>query len=360
MRPTWAEINLKSIENNFYEVKKLITNSVKVMAVVKADAYGNGSVKVSRKLIECGADMLGVATVEEALELRHSGIECDIILLSGIQIDEAVTVVRNNLTPACFLPETFKALSDSAVKLNRWVNVHLKIDTGMTRLGINNEDVKNFLSSISIKNINIEGVFTHLSCADNNNEYTLHQIDIFNNTLEALRKLNLNCKYIHAANSAAVQVHPYAHYNLVRPGIMLYGSGKISDVNTMPVMKLKSKIVQTRKVGKDIPVSYGGTCVTDKDSILAVLPIGYADGYSRKLSNIAKVSVNGNLAPVVGRVCMDLIIIDITGLKDVKVGDEVTLFGDDLVSIEDISNWSETISYEVMSLIGKRVPRVYK
>ena len=360
MRPTWAEISLDSLESNFNEIKKLIGKNVEVLAVVKADAYGHGSVSVSNRLLKCGADMLGVATVEEALELRENGITSKIVLLGGIQPDEAETVIKYELTPTGFLPKTFESLSKYAEKNGKKVSCHLKIDTGMTRLGVMYDDVKKFVNSIDFSLINFEGVFTHLACAnERDDKFTKMQIDRFNSVLETLKSMDIACKYIHSANSAAVQIYPESHFNLVRPGIMIYGSGSVQTVDLKSVMKLKTKIIQIKEVDSGTAISYGGTFVTNRKSTIAVLPIGYADGYSRKLSNKAKVSVNGKLAPVVGRVCMDLTMVDITDIDNLSVGDEVTLFGDALVSIEDISEWAETIPYEIMTLIGKRIPRIY-
>ncbi len=361
MRPTWAEINLNSIRLNFNQVKRIVGNNVSTMTVVKADAYGHGAIEVSKTLINSGANMLGVATLEEALQLRESGIKEKIVLLSGMQPDEAAEVVKNDLTPTCYLAQTLKALSDCAIKYNKKIDYHLKIDTGMTRLGIGFSEVKSFLDSVvSYKNLNLEGIFTHLSCAnENENDYTNHQLNKFETVLSLPEIKTLNNKYVHTANSAAIQRFPESHYNLVRPGIMLYGSGNLDDLTLRRVMKLKTRIVQIRKVPQGTPVSYGATFVTQKDSTLAVLPIGYADGYLRKLSNRAKVSINGSLVPVVGAVCMDLIIIDITGINSANVGDEVVLFGDENISVDEVSGWAETIPYEIMCIIGKRIPRIY-
>lgn len=361
MRPTWAEINLKSLRSNFNKVKEIVGNLVSIMAIVKADAYGHGAVKVSQDLLECGAKMLGVATLEEALQLREAGIKEKIVLLSGIQPDEASEVVKNDLTPTCYLTQTLKVLSDYAIKYNKKIDYHLKIDTGMARLGITSCEVSSFLDTvIGYKNLNLEGVLTHLSCAEEDERtYTDNQLDGFNKVVASVNKSGLRPKYFHVANSAALQRFPKSHYNLVRPGIMLYGSGSLNDIDLKEVMKLKTKIVQIKKVQKNTPVSYGGTFITKRDSTLAVLPIGYADGYLRKLSNRAKVSINGSLAPVVGAVCMDLIIIDITEINGVNVGDEVVLFGDSNISVNEVSGWAETIPYEIMSIIGKRIPRIY-
>lgn len=361
MRPTWAEIDTEAVVSNLNEIKKIIGPDVSVLAVVKADAYGHGAVEISKTLVEAGADMLGVATVEEAMELRESGIDGKIVLLSGIQTEEAVEVVKHDLTPTCYLVETLEAISDEARKQGKQIKYHLKVDTGMTRLGIRNGELSSFFSSLgSYKNLKLEGVFTHLSCANEpDNSYTEYQLQNFGQTISQLSALNYSCRYKHVANSSAIQLFPASHYNLVRPGILLYGAGNLTGIDIKTVMKLKTRVVQIKNVPGDTPVSYGGTYVTRENSVLAVLPIGYADGYLRRLSNRARVSVNGTLCPVVGAVCMDLIIIDVTNVPGVRTGTEVVLFGDDLVTVEDVSGWAETIPYEIMSIIGKRVPRIY-
>ena len=361
MRPTWAEIDTEAVVSNFNQIKNTVGPDVSILAVVKADAYGHGAVEISKTLVGAGADMLGVATVEEAMELRESGIDGKIVLLSGIQKDEAFEVVKHDLTPTCYLVETLEAISNEAVKQGKQINYHLKVDTGMTRLGIRNGELCSFFSALgSYRNLNLEGVFTHLSCADEiDNTYTEYQLHNFGKTISELAELKYSCRYKHVANSSAIQLFPASHYNLVRPGILLYGSGNLTGMDIKTVMRLKTRIVQIKKVPGNTPVSYGGTYVTNDSSVLAVLPIGYADGYLRKLSNRARVSVNGTLCPVVGAVCMDLILIDVTGVPGVQTGTEVVLFGDDLVTIEKVSEWAETIPYEIMSIIGKRVPRIY-
>jgi alanine racemase len=361
MRPTWAEISLNSLKSNFFQVKKIVGKDVGIMSIVKADAYGHGAVAVSKALIESGSDMLGVATVEEALELRESGIRASIILLGGIRLDEAEEVIKNGLTPSLFSLASAQAIDKCAQKIGNKVKYHLKVDTGMNRLGVGFSEICDFLNQLlSFKSLEMEGVFTHFANADRElKDSTLNQIYIFKTILSLVNQSGFYPKYIHSANSAAIQRFPESHMNLVRPGIMLYGAGKMRNYELKPVMKLKTNIIQTKRVPAGTPVSYGETFVTARPTIIATLPIGYADGYMRRLSNRARVSIKGFTAPVVGTVCMDLIMIDVTDVLEVKVGDEVVLFGDGKVSVEDVAEWADTISYEILSVVGKRVPRVY-
>lgn len=231
----------------------------------------------------------------------------------------------------------------------------------MGRLGIKSRDIESFANEYKKnKCLNLKGVFTHLASADNtSSDFTYNQISIFYRSLKLFKSLNVNPLYFHLANSAAIQNYPRSHGNLVRPGIMLYGAGEQNGNSLYPVMKLKSRIIQLKWHEKGSPISYGGHYVTDRRSLIATVPIGYADGYIRRLSDKAFVSVKGEKAKVVGTICMDFIMIDVTDYKDIRTGDEVTLFGDKLITINDISNWAETIPYEIMTLVGKRVRKVY-
>ena len=361
MRPTWVEIDLNAVKTNLETVKRIVGQDVSILAIVKADAYGHGAVTVSKTLLENGVDILGVATLEEALELRESGINDQIIILGGIQTNEIDDVIKYGIIPTIYDLDILRDLSNAAKKINKNYHYHLKIDTGMSRLGIKYEDVEQFFEMHEkYKNLRLEGLFTHLANADDiKDDYTNKQIELFNESLNKFLKLNIKPRYYHMANSAAIQNFPHSHGNLVRPGIMIYGSGGSNGFNLSPVMKLKSKIIQLKSHEKGTPISYGGTYITERDSLIAVVPIGYADGYLRILSNKSFVSIDGKRAPVVGRVCMDFIMIDVTEIKDVKVGDVVTLFGDSTVSLEDVAGWAETIPYEIMTLVGKRVHRIF-
>lgn len=361
MRPTWVEIDLQSIKNNLETVKSIIGDRVSILAIVKADAYGHGAVTVSKTLVNYGVSKLGVATLEEAMELRESGINKPVIILGGVQKNELDEVIKHGIIPTIYDLQILEDLSNAAKKINKNYSYHLKIDTGMSRLGIKFEDIDRFFDNHSrYNNLRLDGLFSHLATADEiSNEYTNNQINLFNESLARFRELNIDPSYHHLANSAAIQNFPESHGNMVRPGIMIYGAGELNGYRLSPVMKLKSKIIQIKKHDEGTSVSYGGTYITDKKSLIATVPIGYADGYLRVLSNKAFVSVNGQRAPVVGRVCMDFIMIDVTEINNVKVGDVVTLFGDGNVSINDVSGWADTIPYEIMTLVGKRVHRLF-
>ncbi|MFI5323291.1 MAG: alanine racemase [Thermodesulfobacteriota bacterium] len=361
MRPTWAEINLDSLVHNFNVVKGLLKQGVGVLSIVKADAYGHGAVEVSKALEEAGTDMLGVASVEEGMELRDYGIEVPILLLGGIRPEEAAVVVEFSLTPCLYSLDAAESLNAESGKAGKRSPYHLKIDTGMTRLGIGPGEAEDFLCGLAgYKNIVMEGALTHLASAFSESpEDTRAQLDRFSRIVSLIRSKGFRPGCLHSANSAAIQRYPESYLDLVRPGIMLYGSDGMSGLDLRPVMRLKTRIIQLRKVQAGTPVSYGGTFVTGRPSVIATLPVGYADGYMRRLSNRAKVSVRGGLAPLVGTVCMDLITADVTDVEGVSVGDEVILFGDDRVSVDDVASWADTISYEILSITGKRVPRRY-
>lgn len=362
MRPTWAEIDIDSLQSNFLHVKRLIGRKTGVMSIVKADAYGHGAIRVSKALFElCGSQMFGVATVDEALELRESGIKAPILVLAGMNPNEAKAVVKGELTPTVYSLRIASVLNDYAKKFGVQVGYHLKIDTGMTRLGVGIEELHVFLDEIlGMKNLKMEGLFSHFANADLELvDYTMEQIRIFEELHSIVNQAGIYPKYLHIANSAAIQRFPASHLNLVRPGIMLYGSGIGQTIKLNPVMKLKTRVIQIKQVRSGVPVSYGGTFITKRPTVIAILPIGYADGYMRTLSNRAKVSIKGYRAPVVGKVCMDLTIIDVTDIPGIKEDDEVVLFGDELVRVEDVAGWAGTISYEILCITGKRVPRIY-
>lgn len=363
MRPTWAEIDINSLKSNFLQVRKLIGSDASIMSIVKADAYGHGAVAVGKALFElCGSQMFGVATVDEGLELRDSGIKAPILVLAGINPNETKTVVKCELTPTIYSLGIASTLNDYASSLGVRVGYHLKIDTGMTRLGVRVEELPGFMDEIlRLKNLKMEGLFSHFANADMELvDYTMKQIRIFKDIHSILNHAGVFPKYLHMANSSAIQRFPASHLNLVRPGIMLYGSGINQKVKLSPVMKLKTRVIQIKQVPPGIPVSYGGTFITKRPTVIAILPIGYADGYMRTLSNRAKVSTKGYSAPVVGNVCMDFTIVDVTDVPGIREDDEVVLFGDELVTVEDVARWAGTISYEILSITGKRVPRVYK
>ncbi len=361
MRPTWAEISLDSLKHNFIQVKKLVGENVSILSVVKANAYGHGALEASKAFIESGTDMLGVATLEEALELRDGGLGAPIAVMGGIRAHEAKLIVEQGLTPFLFSIDAARSLNDASKKAQKKTGYHLKFDTGMTRLGIQSDEAHRFLAELrTLNNIKMDGTLTHLGYAFTEfEERTQTQVDTFLKLVHLLRKSGFSPSYVHSANSASLQKYPYTHMDIVRPGIMLYGYGNHTGVDLKFAMKLKSKIIQLNRVPTETPVSYGGGFVTKRSSLIATIPIGYADGYMRSLSNRASVSIRGSLAPVVGQICMDYIMIDVTDVPEVRVDDEAILFGDEFLSANELAKWADTISYEVLSTVGKRVPRIY-
>jgi alanine racemase len=362
LNPAVVEIHLPSLRHNLQEVVRRVGTAT-VLAVVKADAYGHGAVPVARALLAAGAHQLGVATAAEGLELRNAGITAPILIMGGVY--DIPTVQRFNLTPA--LPsreavETAATLADPRAGL---LPVHLKVDTGMSRLGLTPEEALAVLTSGWPPHLRFEGVMSHLASADEAAAGTTDaQLSRFRALLEAIRAAGLKVPVAHIANSAAILNYPSSHFDLVRPGLMLYGysSGPAPSAALRPVLTWKTRVLQVKRVEPGQPVSYGGTFVTSRPSTLAVLAVGYADGYSRALSNKGRVLIGGRPAPVVGRVCMDLTIVDVTDHPTVRAGDEVVLLGRQgsaAITADDLATWQATISYEVLCRIGPRVSRVY-
>lgn len=368
-RPTMAEIDLVAIGYNYSKIKEKAGDK-NILAVVKANAYGHGAVEVSRELEKLGADMLGVAILQEGFELRKAGIKRPILLLSGIFPGEAESVLRHDLTPVVYSIDAVLELSSEAAKVGKTVPVHVKIDTGMRRLGILPAEVGLFFEKLrGLRNIRVEGILSHFSTADSKDRgFMDEQIRIFSEAVNKIRSLGFSPDYIHIANSAAVIRDDLPDYlNMVRPGITLYGSYPSiwfrDKIELKPVMTLKSGIIQIKRISKGESVSYARKFIAERESVIAVVPIGYADGYPRHLSNVGEVLVRGRTAKVAGLVCMDLIMIDITDIPEAVVGDEVVLWGrqgDIEISADDLARKAGTISYELFCRVSGRVPRVYK
>lgn len=364
---TWCEVSLDALVHNLNQFKKLAPNK-KIMGVVKADAYGHGVFEVSRTLMDNGADALAVASAEEAFQLRNSGIKIPILILGHTPIESIGDLVENDIMPTIYNFSTAKAVSNIAQRKNKIAKIHVKVDTGMNRLGypFTDEGVEQILDLARMPNVKIEGVFTHFALADEDDEsFTNLQFERFTNVVEKLEKRGLYIPLKHACNSAAAMRFPHMHLDMIRIGIALYGlypSEIKYDLKLMPVMQLKSTIAHIKEVGPGEKISYGGTYQTAVKTKIATIPIGYADGYSRLLSNKAKVIVNGKLAPVLGKICMDQCMIDVTNVNNISIEDEVVLFGkqgDLFIPIEELAKIEGTISYELLCVIGKRVPRCY-
>jgi alanine racemase len=367
-RPTVAEIDLGSLEFNYRQLQKRIPEGVKLLAVVKADAYGHGAIPISLKLEKLGVAYLGVAISDEGVELRKGGVKAPILILGGIYKEGVDQVLQFDLTPVVFQKETLRLLTKAAERWQKKVRVHLKVDTGMGRLGVPLNLWPTFLKELKrFPEIEIEGILSHFSMTDEEESFTTHQWREFQEAVALAKEMGISYKYFHIANSGTLIAFPSYLGNLVRPGIMLYGaypSLTFQDlIQLKPVMTLKTRIHFLKSVAPGTRISYGGAFITKRESLIATLPIGYADGYSRHLSNQGQVLIRGKRAPVVGKVCMDFIMVDVTEIPNVFLGDEVILMGKqgkEQITTEEIAKKIDSISYEVLCLIGKRVPRIYK
>ena len=369
-RPTVAEINLKALASNYRKLRKKIPGDVKILGVVKADAYGHGALPISLELERLGVEYLGVAISDEGIELRRGGVKAPILILGGIFSSEEVDrVLTYNLTPVVFQKESLQRLSKAAEKYRKKVRVHVKVDTGLGRLGAPVNLWPDFVRELKrFPWIETEGILSHFSMTDEDGGvFSRGQWMTFQKAVSVAKEMGIRFKYLHMANSGNLTAFPSYSGNLVRPGIMLYGSypsPRFRDrIKLQPVMTLKTCIHFLKAVSPGTRVSYGGTFVTKRESLIATLPIGYADGYRCHLSNQGEVLVRGRRAPVVGKVCMDLIMVDVTHVPGVSPGDEVILMGKqgkERITAEEIAEKVRTIPYEILCSIGKRVPRIYR
>ena len=364
---TWAEVDLGTAKNNVAHVKEIVGKDVTIMAVVKADAYSHGAPNLANAFLKGGAKFLAVATVCEGTELRSSHIDAPVIILNPPLPEELNKILEYGLTPVVDDLKICELLNEKNRKNGRKVKIHVEVDTGMGRSGFFPGEVVSKIKGIrQLKNIIIEGIFTHFSSAENDRDFTMKQIAEFKQVLRELDSAGINIPYRHCANCAGVLAFPESFFNMVRPGLCLYGISPFTTLEMskmLPVLTLKSRIVHKREVPKGTPLSYGRTHITTRKSCIATLPIGYADGYSRNLSNKAEVLVKGKKVPVVGRICMDRCLIDITDIQETEVGEEVVLIGkqgNDVISVEELAQKAETIPHEFISRIGKRVPRIYR
>ena len=366
-RPTAALIDLDALRHNCAEVTRR-AGGRKVLAVVKAQAYGHGAVAVSRRLVELGVDMLGVALVEEGRELRDAGITVPIVVMGPVRPAQAAQIIGGRLTPVVYALPLAQTLSDAAAAEGGKVPVHVKVDTGMGRIGLSPEDACPFIRDLTrLPGIVVEGLMTHFADADlKDTVFASTQMDRFETLIRSLEEQGITIPLRHAANSAAVLAYDRALLTMVRPGLMLYGYDPLErrgSSDLRPVLSLVSRIAYCKKVPAGVPISYGRTFVTRRESLIATVPIGYADGYSRSLSNKGEALVRGRRVTVAGRVCMDMIMLDVTDVPAVAEGDEVVLIGrqgEERISADDIAAKTDTIAYEVLCGIGARVPRVLK
>ena len=372
---SWARIDLSAFSHNLRELRRVTHPSAMIMAVVKANAYGHGAVEMAGQASLEPVDWLGVANMDEGISLRKAGISLPILIFGYFPAHTAQALLDHRLTPTVYNYEMAQALSHH-LPAKKTINVHVKMDTGMGRLGlvVSEQDhamekaVSEIQKIAALKGIRIQGVYTHFADADSgNNTYTSLQLKRFLGFLDNLASIGITPEIRHAANSAAVIDHPDTHLDMVRPGISLYGacpSDKADKrrVSLKPVMAMKTKIIFLKQVPKGFKVSYNLTHETQAPTTIATIPIGYADGYNRLLSSKGIMLVKGKKTPVVGRVCMDLTLLDVGHIPNVSIGDEVVVFGhqgNETILVEDLANELNTISYEIFTRIGDRVKRVY-
>lgn len=373
-RPTWAEIDLNHLAANFKRVKQRVGPVARVMAVVKANAYGHGAVACARRLVSEGADWFGVALPEEAIELRSAGITQPVLCLGGFWPGQAAACIQHQLTPVVYRLDMFEALNQAALNAGVVADVHVKVDTGMGRLGIRFDGLSEFVAALErFRNVRIDGIMSHLAAADDAScePLTRDQIQRFEDAAVVFREHGYRPTHLHLANSAGVYGHRDAWGNMVRPGGVLYGLWRdvlpltTTKPELLPVMSLHTRISLLKWVPPGETIGYGCTFEASRRSLIATLPVGYHDGYMRGLSNRAHVIVRGMYAPVVGRISMDLTLIDVTNVSGVEVDDQVTLLGWDRqnaelkIVAEDLARIVGTLSYEVTCGISERVPRVY-
>ncbi|ARC84033.1 alanine racemase [Clostridium argentinense CDC 2741] len=370
LRPVWAEVDLDKLAYNMREIRR-ISKSKNIIAVVKADGYGHGAVDIAPVLLQNGANGLAVAVISEAVELRRAGIEAPIMVLGFTPPNLIDNLLRYDIEQTVINYEFAKELSNMARKKNKIAKIHIAVDTGMGRIGFlpNDRSVDEIYKISQLSNIEIEGLFSHFSSADEGDkEYTKLQVERFNDFYNKLKNLNIKINNRHIGNSAAIIDLPETHFEAVRPGIILYGYYPSNEVvkqkiKLKPVMSLKSNIIHIKTLPPGEHISYGRRFKTERESIIATLPVGYADGYTRLLFGKARVIVNGKFAPVVGTICMDQCMIDVTSIDGVELGNEVILIGEDdhnnKFTADNVAELLGTINYEIVCAINKRVPRVY-
>jgi len=367
-RATRAIIHTDAIGHNYRELCALLSPTAQIMAVVKADAYGHGACEVSAELTALGCPSFAVALASEGVKLRDSGITAPIFVLGGLFSNDCDIIFSHNLTPVIHNISSALLIQDKAEAVGIVKAVHLKIDTGMSRIGIRPSEAASFFKRLKgLKNICLEGLLSHFVEADvPESPFSALQLKDFQKTADLAQDLGFKVKYLHIANSAAIVRMKEAHLDLVRPGIMLYGSYPAVDmeksITLKPVMEFKTEILQLKNLPAGSPVSYGRTFTTKRESLVAALPVGYGDGLPRSLSGKGDVLIRGQRAPIIGLICMDLTMCDVTDIKGVTTGDEVTIIGrdgDEEITAKELAELTGTISYEIFCNISKRVPRVY-
>ena len=373
---TWSEIDLNAVEYNFRNIKNKLSENTKILCVLKADAYGHGAEFLVKEYEKLGADWYGVSNIDEAVQLRNAGAKKPILIFGYTNPEMVETLNKYDISQAVFSLQYAQKLSEICEKTSSKIKIHIKVDTGMSRIGFfcqSEESINSSAEEIkqlkNLKNLEIEGIFTHFSVSDdmtNNTEYTIKQYNNFCSIIKKIENEGMKIPIKHCCNSGGIISCPGMHMDMVRAGVILYGlypSEEVKDkIDLKPAMQLKTVVSQVKEIPENTSVSYGRTFVSNKKMKIASVSIGYADGYSLKFSNTAELLIHGKRAKIVGRVCMDQLMIDITNIENVKEGDEVTIFGTDnpqSISVDELAKIAGTINYEIVCLIGKRVPRIY-
>lgn len=372
---TWVEINKKNIEDNLRQIRKIVGKNVKIMAVVKSNAYGHGMIEVAKIALNSEADWLGVINLTEAIKLREAKIKAPIFILSYWDTNEIKKSKHiSSFDFPVYTIEQARLLSKIAKKLKRKINIHIKIDTGTSRLGVITNQAVDFIKRIrKLKGVIIRGIFSHFAASETDIRYTNLQIKRFQSIIRQLEKTGIRVPIKHISCSASTVISSKSYFDLVRIGLMMYGlwpSDKVKKIaqkkyswfKLKPVLSWKTKIIYLKEIPKNTPVGYDCTYITRRKTKLAILPVGYNEGYDRHLSNIGQVLVKGKRCPIRGRICMNLTIVDVTDLKDVKIKDEVVLIGKqkkEFISAEELAKKIGTINYEVVTRINPEVPRIF-
>ena len=364
---TWAEIHMDRLEQNYRALRAAAPES-RFVGLVKANAYGHGAVPVAKKLEQLGADYLAVACLDEALELREAGVKMPVLILGSTPPEYTDELLDNNITQTVYDPALAKAFSDRAQQRGKRLRCHLKVDTGMSRLGIlcdeahADDGIDTLEQMARLPGLDCEGIFMHFADADSCPEYSRMQIRRFHKVLRELKTRGISFPLRHCCAGAATLNYPEAHLDMVRPGILLYGEypdpSTLGKIEIKPVMELKTHIISLRRLPKGTCISYGRTYTLERDSLVAAVPVGYADGLHRLLSNRMEMLVRGQKVRQIGRICMDMCMLDVTDVPDAAMGDIVTVFGDG-VPLQTLADTEGTITYELMCAVAPRVPRVY-
>lgn len=367
--PTYATVNLSALAHNLSCIHGYLSPGCEIMAIVKANAYGHGAIEIAQALARENVGRFAVASLEEGISLRQAGLSTPIVVLGALFAQQLADLVAHRLTPVVSDGSLLPALAQAARSYPSPYPIHLKIETGMGRLGFSPDELRPLLDNPLLRSaLHVEGLMTHLADADGTDTaFTERQLGVFQAILEQVRRRGLPLPLVHTANSAAIIRFPESHYSLVRPGIMLYGYHTLPTSmpapDLQPVLSLHTTIAHLRTIPRGGTISYNRTFIAKRPTRIAILPIGYADGYSRRLSNCGSVLIQGRRAPIIGLVCMDMIMVDVTDIPPVEIGETVTLIGrqgGSAIWADEIADWTGTIPYEILCGIGARVPRLYE